>query len=139
MNNNLKYLFALLFIVIATYDVSYSNGLSYGEGIKFEERYMMDEIINDLQENNIPYIMDDEGFITYPSKHKDKVDGIINSLKERPVMYFKSKKYADEFLGILEEKKINYEVKNAIDGEIHIFWKKEDNEQVRKLIRLHLN
>lgn len=138
MNSYLKY-FCILFLgVIVTYNVCHSNGFSYGEGVKFEENYMMDDVIRSIEEKNIPYIMNDEGFVTYPSKYKDKVDDIINSLEERPVMYFKSKKYADKFIGVLEEKQIYYEIRNAIDGEIHIFWKKEDDEKVRQLIRSHL-
>ena len=99
----------------------------------------MEDIISSLKNEKIDFIVNEEGFVTWNNKYDDKVKNLIKKLKERPVVYLKREKDAKEICKLLDAKNIHYELKVSNNGEFHLYWNKENDEEIREIIRQYLN
>ena len=111
----------------------YTNGFWYNDQVYHQK------VVTELKSNDIPIIISDEGYATYPNSYEQEVTKILKRLDNRPYSEFYKKQYADNFVALLDENNIEYKVKIFSDSKVQVFWNNEDDKLVRKLKEVNLN
>ena len=107
-------------------------GSNNEQGIKDSRADFMVELQEALTENDIPFRVDDEGYVKYSSEHKEAVERIKRQVDQRRTGEVGSK-YEDElstkyFRRLLDEKEISYRTASRDDGE-WTYWNPESKQQ----------
>lgn len=126
----MKKLLPCLLILVAA--LLLGCGSSDEQGFKDSREDFMVEIRKALTENNIPFTVDDEGYVRYSKEHKEAVERIKRQVDERRTAEVGSK-FEDElstryFRKLLDEKGIRYRTVSRQDGE-WTYWNPESKQQ----------
>lgn len=111
-------------------------GSSNEQGVKDSRQDFMVELEKALAENNIPFTVDDEGYVRYSKEHKESVERIKRQIDQRRTGEVGSK-FEDEsstryFRKLLDEKGITYRTASREDGE-WTYWNPESREQQEEI------
>lgn len=111
-------------------------GSSNEQGIRDSREDFMVELKKALTENNIPFRVDDDGYVMYSKEHKKAVERIKRQVDERRSAEI-GHKYEDELSTrylrkLLEEKGIRYRAVSRDDGE-WTYWNPESKQQQDKI------
>ena len=106
------------------------------QGIKDSREDFMVELKKALTENNIPFTVDDEGYVRYSKEYKDAVERIKHHVDERRAAEVGSK-FEDElstqyFRKLLDKKGIRYRAISREDGE-WTYWNPESKQQQKEI------
>lgn len=106
------------------------------QGIIDSREEFMTEFKKALTENNIPFTVDDKGYVRYSKKHKEAVERIKRQVDERRVTEVGSK-FQDElstryFRKLLDERGIRYRAVNRNDGQ-WTYWNPESRQQQEEI------
>lgn len=125
-------------LMFACDNVQKSN-THYINGFKYNDPSYQEEIIAELKKNNIPIIISNDGFASYPNDYIGKVDELLKELDNRPYSEFYEKKHANNFVELLEKNNYEYRVKYLEGNKTQVYWNKEDDKFVRALKEKNLN
>ena len=122
----------LLCLVLVLTMPLFGCGSNNEQGIKDSRADFMIELQEALTENDIPFRVDDEGYVKYSSEHKEAVERIKRQIDQRRTGEVGSK-YEDElstkyFRRLLDEKEISYRTASRDDGE-WTYWNPESKQQ----------
>ena len=122
----------LLCLVLVLTMPLFGCGSNNEQGIKDSRADFMIELQEALTENDIPFRVDDEGYVKYSSEHKEAVERIKRQVDQRRTGEVGSK-YEDElstkyFRRLLDEKEISYRTASRDDGE-WTYWNPESKQQ----------
>jgi len=122
-------------VVVLTMSL-FGCGSSTEQGIKDSREDFMVEFKKALTENDIPFTVDDEGYVRYSRENKETVEEIKRQVDQRRSSEIGSK-FEDElstkyFRKLLDEKGISYRVVSREDGE-WTYWNPESKEQQEEL------
>lgn len=106
------------------------------QGIKDSREDFMIEFKKALTENDIPFTVDDEGYVRYSKEYKESVDQIKHQVDQRRTSEVGSK-FEDElstryFRKLLDERGINYRTVSREDGE-WTYWNPESKQQQEEI------
>lgn len=106
------------------------------QGIKDSREDFMIELQEALTENDIPFTVDDEGYVRYSKERKETVEKIKRQVDERRSAEVGSK-FEDElstkyFRKLLDEKGISYRTASREEGE-WTYWNPESKQQQEKI------
>lgn len=106
------------------------------QGIKDSREDFMAEFKKELTGNDIPFTVDDEGYVRYSKEHKEAVEAIKRQVDDRRLNEIGSK-FEDElstsyFRKLLDEEGISYRTVSREDGE-WTYWNPESKEQQEEL------
>lgn len=114
------------------------NNTHYVNGFKYNDPSYQNEIVAELKKKQIPIIISDNGYVSYPADYKTIVETILNRLDNKPYTEFYEKRYADRFIKILEGNELEYKIKHLESSKIQVYWNIEDDILVRELKKKHL-
>lgn len=113
------------------------------QGIKDSREDFMIEFKKALAENNIPFTVDDEGYVRYSKEYKEAVEQIKRQVDQRRMSEVGSK-FEDEpstqyFRKLLDERGISYRTESREDGE-WTYWNpvsKQQQEEIEMKVVAH--
>ncbi len=133
----------IVFLILLTFlfaqPIKANSKLYYSNGFKYSDSTYQNKLVDDLKKNGIPIIITNEGYATYPEIYKEKVAEILKHHDNRPYSEFYKKQYAENFTALLDENKIEYEVKIINENKVQVYWNYKDDEMVRKLREVNRN
>lgn len=126
------FLLIVMLTLIGCSDVS-SKQLKF----KFNDQKANEILTTKLQEENIEYYIDDEGWIRYSISDKNKIDRLVKVVTKEYFVPETSISYADPaisdiFQKKLEEEGIPFDVRKQ-DDRVWVVWDKRDNEKVKDI------
>lgn len=106
------------------------------QGIRDSREDFMIEFKKALTDNEIPFTVDDEGYVRYSKEYKEAVERIKRHVDERRAAEVGSK-FEDElstqyFRKLLDEKGIRYRAVSREDGE-WTYWNPESKQQQEEI------
>jgi hypothetical protein len=114
------------------------NNTHYINGFKYNDPSYQKEIIVELKKKNIPILISDNGYVSYPADYITIVETVLKRLDNNPYTEFYEKRYADRFVKILEGNNLEYKIKYLESNKIQVYWNTEDDILVRELKKKHL-
>ena len=116
---NMVFKILILFVIISSifvYLYINSSIKKFDTAINYRPPEIQKGIINKLKEKNIPFEIDQKGFILLQSKHEESVKEIEKQVKQfyypdLPNFYISDPKQRDYFTSLLEKEKIPYTIK----------------------------
>lgn len=125
----------LLFIVLLTMPL-FGCGSNNEQAIKDSREDFMAEFQKALTEKDIPFTVDNEGYVRYSKEYKEAVERIKRQVDERRSAEVGSK-FEDElstqyFRKLLDERGISYRTASREDGE-WTYWNPESKQQQEEI------
>jgi hypothetical protein len=104
-------------------------------GIKKSSIGYQADVISSFVDSKIPFYIDNEGILKYPGEFKEKAQGILDHLNNRPAAQFKDFRIASLFILFLKKNNVNYLIRHGNgDMDIHILYDEKYRELVDKKI-----
>jgi len=144
MRNNITnvacIVFVLAFCLLTFACETRSTGTGhYTNGFKYSDPVYQEEIVSELKRLDVPIIIANDGYATYPDDQVDKVNRILKKIDNSPFAEFYKPEYADNFSLLLEENNIDYRVKYFPNNKVQIYWDDKHDTFVRDLKTKNLN
>ncbi len=120
--------------------------LIFSRGIKYESAEVQKQLTNKLKEENIPFRINDEGFIEYRKKDEDRVKKMADQIhialspapkveQPPPNTSFSNPETHKLFVTLLQKEGIPYRIDSLDDkGNKYVIWDLSDDEKVLNLI-----
>jgi len=129
-----KKLLSYLLVLVAA--LLFGCGSGSEQGIKDSREDFMVELKKALTESNIPFTVDDEGYVRYSKEYKGAVERIKRHIDERRATEVGSR-FEDELSTrylrkLLDEKGIRYRAVSREDGEL-TYWNPESKQQQEEI------
>lgn len=106
----------------------------FDSGVKYEDLGFQNDLVKEMSKAGVPFYVDEEGVINYPSCFQDIIDKITNKLHNRPSVTIRDTKYAKMFIIQLREKGIDFRRKHLKGNNgVRIIWHEKDNDLVREI------
>ncbi len=106
------------------------------QGIKDSREDFMIEFKKALTENDIPFTIDDEGYVRYSKADKEAIEQIKRQIDQHRASEvgskFEDKLSTEYFRGLLEDKGISYRTISREDGE-WTYWNPESKQQQEEI------
>jgi hypothetical protein len=123
-------------LVVALAMPLFGCGSNSEQGIKDSREDFMIELKKSLTENDIPFTVDDEGYIRYSREDKEAVEEIKRQVDQRQSSEigskFENESSTNYFRRLLDERGISYRTVSREDGE-WTYWNPESKEQQEEL------
>ncbi|MCP3930547.1 MAG: hypothetical protein GY705_15760 [Bacteroidetes bacterium] len=141
--------FAFLLIVSSWYIFDIGRyllpDLLFSQGIKYESGEVHKQIAKALKEENIPFRINNEGFIEYRKKDDEKVKKIAAQIhiasapvpkveQSPPNTSFSNPETHKLFVELLEKEGIPYKIDRLGDKRKYVIWNLNDDEKVLELV-----
>lgn len=128
-----KPLVALLIVVSLLFSGCDTNNQ---RGIKDSRPEFMKELQASLADNGIPFEVDNEGYVRYPSKYEEAVERIKKQVDKNIASEigtkFEDKNQAEYFRSLLKERGISFRAETREDGE-WTYWRPESKAQQNEI------
>jgi hypothetical protein len=126
----------LPYLLVLVTALLFGCGSSNEQGIKDSREDFMVELKKALTENDIPFTVDDEGYVRYSKEHKEAVERIKRQVDERGSAEV-GFKFEDElstryFRKLLDEKGIRYRAVSREDGQ-WTYWNPKSKQQQEEI------
>jgi len=126
------FLWPLLVLSLSLFGCNSNNE----QGIKDSRKDFMIKLKKALNENNIPFTVDDKGYIRYSNEYKETVEQIVRKI-DQSRMSEVGTKFEDEmstqyFRKLLDERGISYHTEIHEDGE-WTYWIPESKQQQEEI------
>lgn len=120
--------------------------LIFSQGIKYESAEVQKQIANTLKEENIPFRINNEGFIEYRKKDDERVKKIAAQIhialapapkveQPPPNTSFSNPETHKLFVALLQKEGIPYTIDSLDDkGNKYVIWDQDNDEKVLELI-----
>lgn len=123
-------------LVILSFLLASGCGSDSERGIKDDRQSFMTELRGRLADNNIPFRVDEEGYVRYPKKYESAVKRITvdidTKLASEVGTRFEDDIATTYFRKLLDNKGINYRTEIREDGK-WTFWYPESDQQQKQI------
>lgn len=119
-----------LFLFISFY--SFAEQKELKNGFKFFDQEIQKTFINYLNDYKVPFVLKEDGYITYPTSYEALVSKIkITVLNKsfKPSIHYEDKLLEKRFIDQLNKEGIVYGIEIR-QGESWIFWSEKDEKKV---------
>ena len=124
------------FLIIVLSILSFGCNSNDLKGIKDSRAEFMKELKIALNEHDIPYEINDEGYIMYSGEYEDDVERIKNQVDKDAAsevgLKFEDEDSTEYFRGLLSELGIPFRTETRKDGE-WTYWKPESKKQQNEI------
>jgi len=130
--------FVIALFIFVTLDIFSKQ--KFDRALRITPKAIQRDVVDRLKTLNIPFQIDDNGFIRYPSAHEKIINEVTKEVKNTyylglPNVSFSDNQSKKYFLTLLQEAKIPYQIKKLdAEGNDYIVWEQEYNDKVQELI-----
>jgi hypothetical protein len=93
------------------------------------------DIIKDLVDSQVPFILDDEGVVRIEQSFRDVAEKLEKRIETRPSVIIKDPRHVSLLVLLFEQKGINYHVRlDNTSPATHVIWNHEDNKEAQQIL-----
>lgn len=109
------------------------------EAIRDSRSDFMEALQEELDDRNVPYTVDDKGYIRYSSENSSEVEQIVEQIDDKRKLEvgtrFEEQELTAYFRKLLDKRGIQYRTETSDDGE-WTYWNPESKQQEERLERM---